>query len=242
MNHKNILFVITTVALIGGVMYMVSKKQSIVPDGDIACTEEALICPDGSGVGRGGQECKFAACPQQASLIGILKQDTNGFMLVVNGSSGVETMERTYTLPLKGKVSNVLDQLVNQKVRAYGSFIEGTTYSVDRIEELPSDLGEVGVGKTVFINGVWITLNKIVQDNRCPTDRNIQCDKAGWVTVNVTLQSGTNKETRDIASNGFSVAFDSYQISIVDTKPSRISTEPVPKDSYLITFRVKSNK
>lgn len=28
-----------------------------------ACTQEALICPDGSAVGRTGPNCEFAACP-----------------------------------------------------------------------------------------------------------------------------------------------------------------------------------
>jgi len=29
----------------------------------IACTEEAMICPDGSAVGRSGPNCEFAKCP-----------------------------------------------------------------------------------------------------------------------------------------------------------------------------------
>lgn len=29
----------------------------------VACTEEAKMCPDGSGVGRTGPNCEFAACP-----------------------------------------------------------------------------------------------------------------------------------------------------------------------------------
>lgn len=31
-----------------------------------ACTEEAMICPDGSAVGRTGPNCEFAACPVAA--------------------------------------------------------------------------------------------------------------------------------------------------------------------------------
>jgi putative hemolysin len=31
--------------------------------GNIACTEEAKLCPDGSAVGRVGPNCEFAACP-----------------------------------------------------------------------------------------------------------------------------------------------------------------------------------
>jgi hypothetical protein len=29
----------------------------------VACTEEALICPDGTGVGRVPPDCRFAPCP-----------------------------------------------------------------------------------------------------------------------------------------------------------------------------------
>lgn len=33
------------------------------PEGPVACTMEAKICPDGSAVGRTGPNCEFAACP-----------------------------------------------------------------------------------------------------------------------------------------------------------------------------------
>ncbi len=35
----------------------------------IACTEEALICPDGSAVGRTGPNCEFAPCPKINSIL-----------------------------------------------------------------------------------------------------------------------------------------------------------------------------
>ncbi|OGK19024.1 hypothetical protein A3D80_03440 [Candidatus Roizmanbacteria bacterium RIFCSPHIGHO2_02_FULL_40_13b] len=31
--------------------------------GQIACTMEAKLCPDGSAVGRSGPNCQFAPCP-----------------------------------------------------------------------------------------------------------------------------------------------------------------------------------
>jgi len=35
------------------------------PEGErpVACTADAKICPDGSGVGRVGPDCEFALCP-----------------------------------------------------------------------------------------------------------------------------------------------------------------------------------
>jgi len=35
-----------------------------VPDKPVACTQEAMLCPDGSYVSRTGPNCEFAACPQ----------------------------------------------------------------------------------------------------------------------------------------------------------------------------------
>jgi len=102
-------------------------------------------------------------------------------------------------------------------------------------------LGEVGVGKTVFINGVRITLHEIVEDSRCPAD--VVCIWAGRVVARVTLESNTDKETRTIESNAAVVLFDSYQISIKSIKPSKVASTPEPKPTdYLITFQVKENE
>ncbi len=35
-----------------------------VPDEPVACTADAKICPDGTGVGRVGPNCEFATCPE----------------------------------------------------------------------------------------------------------------------------------------------------------------------------------
>lgn len=37
-------------------------RRTDMPQG-IACTEEAMLCPDGSAVGRTGPNCEFAPCP-----------------------------------------------------------------------------------------------------------------------------------------------------------------------------------
>ena len=37
--------------------------QNSTPPGQIACTMEAKLCPDGSAVGRTGPKCEFAECP-----------------------------------------------------------------------------------------------------------------------------------------------------------------------------------
>jgi len=44
-----------------------TPEGTATPEGTptpIACTQEAMICPDGSAVGRVGPNCEFAPCPQ----------------------------------------------------------------------------------------------------------------------------------------------------------------------------------
>ena len=57
---KKNLIILIIIAISATAMYIVSgypKTQTVV------CTQEALICPDGSSVGRIGQNCTFAPCP-----------------------------------------------------------------------------------------------------------------------------------------------------------------------------------
>ncbi|MFA5098927.1 MAG: hypothetical protein WC461_01760 [Candidatus Paceibacterota bacterium] len=244
-TQTKIIFSILAIVIIGGGAYGVYwfvNQKSEVPE-QVFCTQEALICPDGSYVGRTGPKCEFKACPNQPSFTGILKQTGDGFFLIL-GSPENSGGDVAYSMPLIIKVSNVVGQLINQKVQVFGNFTEGATLSVDRLEELPGDagdptLGEISIRKSVFINGVRITLNKIVKDSRCPID--VKCIQAGWVTTNITLESDTDKETIDVSSNKPPVAFDSYQISIENVKPSRVASATIGQENYLITFRVKSN-
>ena len=44
----------------------------------IACSQEAKLCPDGSAVGRTGPSCEFAACPATAPFTGNWQTTTQG--------------------------------------------------------------------------------------------------------------------------------------------------------------------
>lgn len=57
--NKNLLALLIII-ISASVMYIISsypKTQTV------ACTQEALICPGGSVVGRSGPKCEFAPCP-----------------------------------------------------------------------------------------------------------------------------------------------------------------------------------
>jgi len=64
---KKILLV-SVYALLAGIAILlvlnVSPDNTDKEDAPIACTKDALVCPDGSTVGRQGQNCEFASCPQ----------------------------------------------------------------------------------------------------------------------------------------------------------------------------------
>ena len=59
--------------VIGTSVFLISEKEPM----QIACTEEAKICPDGSAVGRTGPNCEFEACPpvEQDETIAMLNQE-----------------------------------------------------------------------------------------------------------------------------------------------------------------------
>lgn len=61
-----IIFVTIALLLGAGVYFAATQKTSDVTKTnpkDTACTQEAMLCPDGSYVGRTGSNCEFAQCP-----------------------------------------------------------------------------------------------------------------------------------------------------------------------------------
>ncbi len=232
---KEIILICSAVLIVAlGAYYYLHRPAG----NQIACTQEALLCPDGSYVARHGAQCAFDACPA-GTFSGELRQAENGFKLIME--SPAEGTEVTYALPLRIDPAEAPLELVGQKVDVSGTFTEGNTLQVEQLEVSSGtvDRGTVGVGKTVFINGVRITLNGIVGDSRCPVG--VQCIQAGSVTANVTLKSDTDSETRDINSGTPSVPFDSFLISLERVTPSRKAGSEPDAQEYSLTFRVVSS-
>lgn len=48
---------------VGAFFYRNTMERPLAPGGGVACTMEAKLCPDGTGVGRQGPNCEFSACP-----------------------------------------------------------------------------------------------------------------------------------------------------------------------------------
>src|SRR3990167_1350393 len=66
MNKPTAIGVLVVLLLGSWLWFGYSNGQLQIPwggNGGVVCTEDAKICPDGSGVGREGPNCEFAACP-----------------------------------------------------------------------------------------------------------------------------------------------------------------------------------
>lgn len=67
--------IIISIAIAVGIIFLLVaglgmyKFNFTNDDTHFACTEEARLCPDGSAVGRTGEKCEFAPCPQISSLL-----------------------------------------------------------------------------------------------------------------------------------------------------------------------------
>lgn len=59
-----LLIAVGVLAVGAGALYYYAKKQA---PSQIACTQEAKLCPDGSYVSRTGPNCEFEACPSTDS-------------------------------------------------------------------------------------------------------------------------------------------------------------------------------
>lgn len=69
MSNKTyvLIAILVVAAAAAGVFYFKYK-----PTGQVACTMEAKLCPDGSAVGRTGPNCEFAKCPD-IRVVGLIK-------------------------------------------------------------------------------------------------------------------------------------------------------------------------
>ncbi len=69
MNNTLVLVFVTATFVLGGLLYIYNpapiEYKEPTPE-QVACTADAMLCPDGSYVGRSGPNCEFA-CPSEAS-------------------------------------------------------------------------------------------------------------------------------------------------------------------------------
>lgn len=98
--------------------------------------------------------------------------------------------------------------------------------------------GEVAltVGGFATFDGLQITLNKIIQDSRCPIDT--MCIQAGTVTAQITLRSAGKVQEANLVSDKVLYRFANYAIYIVNTAPFRYSKVKIDPNNYTVIFHV----
>lgn len=121
MNNKKIMLGFIALLVVIGTVVVVHKT----PQGDVVCTKEAKICPDGSSVGRTRPLCEFAVCPP-------LK------------------VEATST-PISATTTQVNKILVKQKGMLTGSMTIGPICPVERIDNPCEPSSEMYASRKVFV-------------------------------------------------------------------------------------------
>ncbi len=130
--------------VVGGIWYWQKSKAPAQQ----ACTQEAKICPDGTGVGRTGPNCEFAACPGETptvtSTINILSP--NGGESLIEGN----------TYDITWKSSEVVK--VNITAASGGKDLGGIVFGADA--KLGKYSWKISTG---FISGFGITKSDLMK-------------------------------------------------------------------------------
>lgn len=72
--------VLIVVVGLGGFLYRNILERNAVPQPEsVTCTMDAMVCPDGSSVGRVGPLCAFAPCPSSLSAVGVSFSAPEGY-------------------------------------------------------------------------------------------------------------------------------------------------------------------
>ena len=92
------------------------------------------------------------------------------------------------------------------------------------------------IGRTARLGTLAITPAALTEDSRCPA--NARCIWAGRVVLQVTLQSGSNRDRRQVTlGEPFTVAGRSY--ALVAAEPSKTTQAATPPGDYRFTFEAR---
>lgn len=103
----------------------------------------------------------------------------------------------------------------------------------------PEDVS-IFVGETKEVmSGLFLTLNQVTNDYRCPVD--VQCIEAGAINTNITLREGETTLNTFYSSDGVYLSFNGYNISITDVAPDLYAGKTINPSDYSVTFHVESS-
>jgi len=112
------------------------------------------------------------------------------------------------------------------------------TVSSSSASGVVSSTGDVAlaVNKSVTFDGLKITFDKIVQDNRCPVE--VECLVAGHAITQVTLSSLGKVGEANLVSDNIPYRFGNYAIYFKHVSPVRHSKTEIDPKNYIIVLHV----
>ena len=95
------------------------------------------------------------------------------------------------------------------------------------------------VGQQALIEGtpVQVTLMRVIEDQRCPTD--VTCVSAGYARILVRfLAADASLDTLSLFRDPTMIIHGDYSIRFLDLQPGRLSTSPPDSAAYIATLIV----
>ncbi len=215
------LMVVSVVAL--GIYFSIVSAQ-LISSYETACTTEAMICPDGTSVGRTEPHCEFAACPIHAENTDTASTTHS------TGTSSVSTTTISYECNQDAKICPD-----GSSVGRSGPKCE---FSICAPAGATSGTIHTTMGQKMTAQGVSITPLEIISDSRCPSDPLINCIWAGTVEIRAQIQSGLGFGILNLQL-GKPVTTEKEIITLSEVSPAKTEQVEIPVSSYRFTFDVK---
>ena len=201
MKNSTILAVIIGLIIVTAVSYVIFQQ----PFKQVVCTEEAMVCPDGTPVGRRGPKCEFAPCPskpqQNITVSEPVADQEIGLPLVISGQARV--FENVMNYRLKDTDGSVLvEGFASAQAPDVGQFgpfhvavsypqPKGTVGSVEIFSRSAKDGAEIN--KTTVAVKFAVVESQTVKaffGNRLKDPKILDCSKVFPVTRRIAKTTG----------------------------------------------------
>jgi hypothetical protein len=101
---------------------------------------------------------------------------------------------------------------------------------------LGTEATSLSVNQSGRANGVTITLNSIITDDRCPVDA--VCVSAGDLRANTTLRSNGLQEQPNLSTGQSNYRFADKNVAVTSVIPAPVTNREFADEEYLVTFWV----
>ncbi len=214
--NKKILYYFIAIMVLGSIpstIYVLHNKTSPLSQAHV-CTQEAKICPDGTSVGRMGNNCEFALCPTaNITSTSSIEINTGTSSVVATTSSFTQIVPETKTTPtvkppnnnVVSKVSSFVSSIINTVVAPFNNtpsiviytdptitpstYISSSSTSVYKPVQPENFAGE----KFIVKDGNIVTSdNKLVYNIPSTVIESVSNPSPGWTnTIINVVQVGT---------------------------------------------------